>query len=232
MRFGIASSVTAVSAFALVAACLPDPKGEYEDYLSRTAGMGGSGVGAADASIDTKPPETAVEGLYVGICVTALAARDPSQALRFYTETKYTPGTGGGKLTINITPMIGWDKTVPPSGEYTQPKSVSKSETRGTTITATDVAVADGQGRFTANLGTINLSGEANSISGRDAVIENTVLDGRFGDGDRFCSTLGGNLTVPYSFTFNPDQNTCVFVKAKEGDKLPALTSEEFVCPL
>ena len=233
MRLGLALSTVSVSAFAFVAACLPDPKGEYEDYLERTSGMTGSSSTVADASIDTKPPETAVEALYVGICVTALAARDPSQALRFYTETKFTPDpSGGGKITMAVTPMLGWDKNVPPSGEYTQPKSVSKSETRGATINVADVPVAAGQGRFTANLGTVNLNGEANSVSGRDAVIEGTVLDGRFGGGDRFCTTLGGDLTVPYSFKFDPAQNTCIFVKAKEGDPLPTIASEEFVCPL
>lgn len=232
MRLGIASTTIAVTAFALVAACIPDPKGDYDDYLERTANEPkSSGGGQTDASIDTKPPETAVEALYVGVCVTALAARDPSQALRFYTETKFTPdqASGGGKITMAVTPMLGWDKA---NNQYTQPKTVSKSETRGATINVNDVPVAAGQGRFTANLGTVNLSGEANSVSGRDAVIEDTVLDGRFGGGDRFCTTLGGQLTIPYGFTFDPAQNTCLFVKVKEGDALPTIASEEFVCPL
>lgn len=235
MRLGIALSTAAVSTIALLAACLPDPKGEYQDYLDRTSNEPKpNGGGQTDASIDTKPPETAVEALYVGICVTSLAARDPNQALRFYTETKFTPDPagGGGKITMNVTPLRGWDPNSPPSGAPVTPAGVSKSETRGATITAADVPVAAGQGRFTANLGTINLAGEANSISGRDAVIEGAVLDGRFGSGDRFCSTLGGQLTKPYGFTFDPAQNTCLFVKAKEGDKIPTIDAAEFVCPL
>lgn len=230
MRLGIALSTVAVSA--LVFACIPNPKGDYEDYLDRTANepKSNGGGGQADASIDTKPPETAVEALYVGICVTALAARDPSQALRFYTETKFTPDpAGGGKITMAVTPLLGWDKA---NNQFTSPKTVSKSETRGATINVPDTPVAAGQGRFTANLGTVNLNGEANSVSGRDAVIEDTVLDGRFGAGDRFCTTLGGQLTIPYGFTFDPAQNTCIFAKVKEGDPLPTIPSEEFVCPL
>lgn len=232
MRLGLALSTVAATGIALVAACIPDPKGDYDDYLERTASesKNSSSGGAVDASIDTKPPETAVDALYVGICVTALAARDPSQALRFYTETKFTPDpAGGGKITMAVTPLLGWDKV---NNEFTQPKTVSKSETRGATINVADTPVAAGQGRFTANLGTVNLNGEANSVSGRDAVIEGTVLDGRFGGGDRFCTTLGGQLTIPYGFTFDPAQNTCIFVKAKEGDPLPTIASEEFVCPL
>lgn len=233
MRFGIASSIVAFPVLGLFAACIPDPKGDYEDYLERTSTEPqNNGGGATDASIDTKPPETAVEALYVGICVTALAARSTDQALRFYTETKFTPDpAGGGKITLDVTPLRGWNPN-DGTGAPVTPSGVSKSETRGETIVAADVPVAGGQGRFTANLGTINLAGEANSISGRDAVIEGAVLDGRFGSGDRFCSTLGGQLTVPYGFTFDPAQNTCLFVKSKEGDPIPTIPSADFVCPL
>lgn len=221
----------AASAFA---ACIPDPKGEYDDYVSRTKNFDGGATPAPnlDASIDTKPPDTATESLYVGICVTALANKDPSQALRFYTESKFTPDPGGGgKLTLTLTPMVGWDPTVPPSGQFTQPKTVSKSETRGSGVTLQDIQVAAGAGRFTANLGTVNLPPEANSLSGRPAIIDNTTLDGRFGDPE-FCSTLGGQLKVPYEYTFNPADNTCLFVKVKEGDPLPTKTADQFVCPL
>ena len=213
-------------------ACIPDPEGDYEDFKARTANLGPpEQTPTTDASFDSKPPDTAVEALYVGICVTALAAGDPEQALRFYTETKYTPDAAdaaSGKLTMTVTPMVGWDV---PGKRYVAPATVSKSERRGDPITISDVAVA-GDGRFTASLGTVHLAQEANSVSGRAAVIEGTTLDGRFSAGDRFCSTLGGLLTVPYQFTFDPKQNTCLFTKVKEGDPLPKIDSSEFVCSL
>ncbi|MBX3210256.1 MAG: hypothetical protein KF764_34810 [Labilithrix sp.] len=219
-----------VVASATNAACIPDPEGDYKDFRERTANLGGNEPEpTVDASFDSKPPETAVEALYVGICVTSLAARDPAQALRFYAETKYTPDEGSpstGKLSMSLTPMVGWDVA---GNRYIEPASVSKSETRGDTKVVEAIPVTGG-GRFTAELGTVTLAKEANSISGRDAVINPTTLDGLFGAGDRFCSTLGGLLTVPYSFTFDPKQNTCIFVKAKEGDPLPKLESAEFVC--
>jgi hypothetical protein len=232
MRFGLVLGTLGISALAAFVACIPNPQGDYDDYLERTKNETAptNGGGESDASIDTRPPEEAVESLYVGICVTALAARDPNQALRFYTETKFVPDpAGGGKLTMNVAFLRGWDTA---NNTYTSPTSVSKSETRGATVVVTDAPVAAGDGRFTAVLGTVNLPGEANSVSGRDAVIEDTTLEGRFGGGDRFCSTLGGQLTVPYSFTFDPAANTCLFVKVNEGDPLPAIDSNEFVCAL
>ena len=217
-------------ASASAAACIPDPKGDFEDYRDKTAGLGEKDSGPADVqALDTKPPETVTDALYIGICVTTLAGKDPAQALRFYTETKYTPVPGSdGKLTMTVTPMHGWDKT---KNDYITPSAVSKANTRGKGITVTDVPVKSSDGRFTANLGTINLPGEANSISGRDAVIANLVLDGKFGVGE-FCSTLGGNLTVPYAYTFNPKENTCLFIKVNEGDPVPARDATQFLCPL
>lgn len=225
----VAIGLVGVLASATNAACIPDPEGDYNDFKERTAHLGAEPQPVADASFDSKPPETAVEALYVGICVTTLAARDPEQALRFYTETKYTPDAANpttGKLSMTVTPMLGWDVA---GKKYVSPATVSKSETRGAPITINDVPVAGG-GRFTASLGTVNLAQEANSVSGREAVIEGTTLDGLFSAGDHFCSTLGGQLTVPYNFTFDPAQNTCIFTKVKEGDPLPKLQSSEFAC--
>jgi len=218
---------------AVATGCLPDPKKEFEDYKERTANLGpgesSSSGGSADASIDTNPPDTATENLYVGICTTALAARDPNQALRFYTKGKFSPdGSGGGKLTLTIRPLVGWQ-----NGDFVTPDKihVSAADARGTDINVPDVPVAAGAGRFTANLGTMNLPSDANSISGREAVINNTVLDGRFGDPE-FCTTLGGHLIVPYEYDFVPKDNVCLFIKVNEGDLVPVRAQEQFVCPL
>ena len=222
--------VIGVLATASSTACIPDPKGDYDDFKTRTANLPqDKPVDAVDASFDSKPPETAVEALYIGICVTSLAARDPEQALRFYTETKYVPdgaGAATGKLTLSVTPMVGWDI---PGNKYITPASVSKTETRGTPIVIKDVPV-DASGRFTANLGEVNLAQETNSVSGRAAVISDAILDGLYGAGDRFCSTLAGLLTVPYTSVFDPKQNTCLFTKATEGSAVPKIPVTEFAC--
>jgi hypothetical protein len=214
-------------------ACIPDPKGDYDDFTKRTEGLGGKDDVVIDAAvIDAKPPEEKTTALYVGVCVTTLASKDPNQALRFYTESTYTPdapGAATGKLTFVLTPMVGYSLA---TNSPITPASVSRSETRGAAIPVAEFPVA-ANGRFTATIGTVNLTKESNSISGRDAIIENAILDGVYGAGDRFCSTLGGLLTSPYSFTFDPKQNTCLFQKvAADGAPMPTFTASEFGCTL
>jgi hypothetical protein len=223
-RIGVAAAAALVP---LAIACLPHPKEDFDDFVARTANLTPDAAKpVVDANIDSKPPEEAVESLYVGICVTKLANGDPEQALRFYTKTKYVPGTPDGTLSISVTPLRGWE-----NGQYIQPSTVSMAETRGDATNGPPGPVAS-DGRFTQNLGTIRLPEAANSISGRAAVIDNATLDGRFGDADRFCSTLGGQLVQPYQYTFDPAQNTCLFQKVKDGDPLPKIPAAEFVCPL
>lgn len=223
-------SLASIAACAAVA-CIPDPKGDFEDFVARTSAFdaGSRPLEQSDAAqFDAKPPETAVEALYVGICVTTLAAGDPEQALRFYTESKYTPdapGASTGQVTFKITPMVGWDIA---GKKAIKPATASKSETRGPAIDVPPFAVS-ADGRYTANLGTINLVREANSISGRDAIIQGAVLNGLYGV-ERFCATLGGQLTSPYALTFKPEENTCIFQKVNEGDPLPAIPAGDFVC--
>ena len=212
---------------AAAGACIPDPKGEYEDYQERTANLGPKDEPVGDAqALDTKPPETATEALYVGICTTALASKDPAQALRFYAKSKYTPdGAGGGKLNLGLKFLVGWQ-----NGDYITPSKVADSETRGNEITAADLTVGEG-GRFTANLGTMNLPADANSISGREAVINNTIIEGKFA-AKEFCATLGGHLVVPYEYDFVPKDNVCLFIEVKDGDPVPAREQGDFVCSL
>jgi hypothetical protein len=216
------------------AACLPDPSGDYDDFVKRTANITATTATApaSDAApFDSRPPDVAVEALYVGICVTVITGGDPNLALRFYTTSKYTPDSSGasnGKIDVTLTPMLGYDTA---AKQPTKPASVSKSETRGDTITIPEATVAP-SGRFTANVGTVNLVAAANSISGRDLTIEQVVLEGLFGSGDRFCTSLAGQLTKPYQLTFEPAQNTCIFQKVKEGDPLPTIPASDFVCKL
>ena len=226
----LASSLTAAAGGAVIVACIPDPKGEYQDYQDRTADLVGDGGGGGGEVIDAKPPEEAVEQLYVAVCVTSLSGRNPEQALRFYTETKFVPEGGGGKLTLTMSPLVGWND--PPTDAYIPPAeiTVAKSETRGDPLSAEMTVGADG--RFTQNLGKIDLDRAANSVSGRAAVIENVTLDGVFGSDERFCAQLSGSLTVPYNATLNPALNTCIFLKATEGQKVPALTQGEFTCAI
>jgi hypothetical protein len=162
----------------------------------------------------------ALEPLYVALCVSKLASGDPEQALRFYTQVK-----AGAALELRMTPLLGWAEGAPVS-----PPTVSTTYLRGTPFVVT---ASRGQGgRFTASAGTVNLPGEANSVSGRALTITNLVLDGKTSGGSRFCSTLSGTMTDPYAYEFKASENTCLFVAVADGAALPKVPANEFVCPL
>lgn len=238
------AAAAAVAAASLAIACIPHPKDDYEDFLARTAHLKPDS-GPVDASFDARPPDEAEEGLYAAICVSSLAARDPGQALRFYTRTQFTPGEPDGKLTLNLIALRGWDDA---AQRPVAPDTVSMSEARCCPASTaqectpplptqcdgftSDEATVSADGRFTANFSIIRLPSAANSISGRIAVIENVRLQGRFGAGDRFCAGLAAQLTAPYGFTFDPNETTCLFQKVNEGDPLPEIDSAEFACAI
>lgn len=207
-------------------ACIPDPKGDFEDYTNRTGEFRQSGP-KDGGDLDSAPPTQAVEGIYFGACLSKLAAGRIDRVLRFYTETKFTPGTGGGagKLTLKITPM----KLGPNNGP---PASVSKSEAIGSTFTLNEVAV-DARGSFPGSLGRVTVPGAANPISGRDIVIDDAAIPGRFAE-EKFCTQLAGHVVQPTDIILEGDANTCLFFKAKEGDPLPSISVPMFEsgCPL
>lgn len=228
LRLRWSAAAGALTVLVAAAACIPDPEGDYNDFIDRTEGLRGA-TGEGDASIDSRPPEDAVEQLYVGICVSQLAARDPRQALRFYTISRYVPDGEAGKLSLDLTPMRGWDTA--PGGSYVTPANVTESEKVGVTRNVVDAPVAAGTGRFTAVIPEVTLEPAANSVSGRYSVLERVTLDGRFTQ-DAFCARLSAELTQPYRAQLTADQNTCLFRKVAEGDPMPSIPYTEFVCPL
>lgn len=206
----------------LCMACIPDPKGDFDSYTDHTVQFRGQADGGG---VDSAPPTVAVEALYYGACLSKLAAGRIDRVLRFYTETKFRPDAAGGtgRLTIALTPM----KLGPSNGAgFDPPPTVSKDQTIGTTYTVTDTAT-DAMGIYAAVLGTVNVPGAANPISGRDIVVENAQAPGKFGAG-RFCSQLIGHVTVPTDIPLEGDANTCIYIQVKEGDATPPLTPADF----
>jgi hypothetical protein len=160
--------------------------------------------------------------LFAGICVTSLAAGDPEQAIRFYTVLdRSTPGG----MTVSLTPMVGWNTA---TNTPVAPSRVSLSETRGETVTQR--VTLQSLDRFTVDLGTLNLVAEANSISGRNAVIEDVRFEGIYRGTADTCTTLSGELTSPYSFVLASDRNTCLFVPVADGDPFPTRARAAFTC--
>lgn len=207
-------------------ACLPDPKAEFDDYAEKTASYRQNGP-RDGGDIDSAAPTEAVTGLYVGVCLSQLAAGRLDRVLRFYAPVTFVPDASGvgGKLTIKLTPLkLGPNNTPPPS--------VSLDQTVGDTFAINEAAV-DAKGIYAGTIGTVNVPGVSNPISGRDIVIENTALPGRFAV-EKFCSQLSGHVVQPTDIDLTPDANTCLFRAVKEGDPVPTFTNADFDpgCPL
>ena len=206
-----------------VVACFPNPGGDFEDFEVRAnafqppAADGGSFEAAA-------PPTEAVTGLYYGACLCQLAFYQPEHVFNFYTETTFTPEPGGGgKLSLSLQAL-----KLAPDGQH-PPANVSKEGLTGDKkdVPASTPNVAAADGRYTIELGTTTVPGDANPLTGRPVVIEAAKLTGFFGK-DRFCARLNGNVTQPIQLTLTPEQNICQFVPIKDGDPTPKFTVEDF----
>jgi len=196
-------------------ACIPDPKADFESYTEHTAQFRDQAP-KDGGGIDSAPPTVAEEGLYFGACLSKLAAGRIDRVLRFYTETKFTPDPSGGtgKLTLKITSM----KLSATGGP---PPTVSKDQTVGETYTVTDTPTS-ATGVYAMKVGTVNVPGSANPISGRDIVVEDAQLPGKFGK-TKFCSQLIGHVTTPTDIQLDGADNTCIYIQVKEGDPTPVL---------
>lgn len=209
-------------------ACIPHPEKDFEDYQDRIASFPKAQVEASVFEA-APPPTQAVDGIYYGACLSELAFGQPSKVFNFYTKTKFTPAENGNpaKLELSIQPL---------KVENAQPPAtVSLAGAVGSPIPA-PAAPVDSAGKYKLELGTVNVPGTANPISGSDVIIEVATLQGNFAE-SRFCARLGGNVKKPEAAarTLDIEQNVCQFVPIKDGDARPELTAADFQaasCPL
>jgi hypothetical protein len=215
-------------AFAAAApwACFSQPDTDFSDYQARVASFPKAEIEASTFEASA-PPAQAVEGLFYGACLSELAFGQVSKVFNLLTQTKFTPGAGGGSLELSNR-LLAVVNDQPPA-----------------TVTAAgavgdDIKVPSGpvgaDGKFSLDLGTVTFPGVANPISGSDVVIEGTKLKGRFA-GTKFCARLLGNVTEPAAAarSLDPDKNICQFVPIKDGDPTPKFTLADFqpgACPL
>lgn len=207
-------------------ACIPHPEQDFEDYQDRVASFP-KPVIEASVFEAAPPPTKAVEGLYYGACLSELAFGQTAKVFNFYTLTKYTPDPSGAKLMLSIQPLAVVQQAPPPT--------ISKAGAVGSEIPA-PAANVDAEGKYLLELGTVNVPGAANPISGSDVVISSAKLQGRFSEA-KFCARLGGNVEKPEAAkrTLDMEQNICQFVPIKDGDPTPTFTQADFQaasCPL
>lgn len=213
--------VLGLSIPASVFGCIPHPSDDFDDYNKRTEQYRQT----ADASSDSAPPTEVVKQLYFGACLSKLAAGRIDRVLRFYTEVEFAPdATGGtGKISLKLTAM----KLAPGNQP---PPTVSKSETVGKTYTI-DNQPTNALGVYAGAIGSdtdgngipdVQIPAEANPISGREIVVENAGVPGRFAPGT-FCSQLVGHVVQPTDIDLEGPANTCIYIPVKEGDPTPPL---------
>jgi hypothetical protein len=180
----------------------------------------------ADPVADTSASVVAEKNLYVGICAFSLLSYDTTGAFRFYVQSSFAPDDAGGQLTLTMRALPGWDfGTQAPR----PPATVTAAEAVGPTLNATSALSG---GRYTADFGTLQIVPVANPITGGIATVEKLTLDGPFaGPGQRFCAGMAGHLTAPLDYTFDRNENTCLFLPIADGDPLPDVASADFTCP-
>ena len=208
-------------------ACIPHPKGDFEDYQERIASFPSN---TPEASVfDSAPPPTeAQEKLYYGACLSELALGQVTNVFSFYTKTKYVPSAGGvgGTLEVSIQALQ--------TANGDAPTTFTSSGITGGIIPDPKLAIppaaVDGEGRFLFELRTTTVPGNANPISGGEVLIELATLRGRF-QASQFCARLGGEVKAPSAAarTLTEQKNVCRFFILPDNSPIPALNPSDFV---
>ncbi len=177
----IGVGVTLALGVGFVVACIPHPSEDYADFLERTADYRKKPPVDDSGPVDAQAPTQAIEGVYYGSCLSALSVGDLNKVLRFYTEVRFVPGAGGGKLDIQFSPLKGVDFS---SGQPvpSPPAKVAKSETHGTPFGAKGADVS-ATGRFEVSFPNVIIDKNANPISGREISIDAVFFRGLFSAG-------------------------------------------------
>jgi hypothetical protein len=182
-------------------ACIPHPSEDYDRFVKDTETLRGLTAGDG-GDIDAKPPTEALKGVYFAACYSDLMASNLHKTLRFFVQSEFVPDAGGGKLSLKLYAL------------KTGARTVSQSESVGDPLEFAQTKVA-ANGKFSSSVAKGTIAGEGNPFSGREIVATPLILDGRFGDKARFCSTFLAKVTAPIVQEVNA---VCIFTEQAEGD--------------
>ena len=164
----------------LLAGCpSPEAEGRYDEFTDKTQDTRDD---AASVKMDVAGTLVDVTGTFhFSLTATPVAPTTPFQ---FIATTVYTPNdAGGGQLDIALQPLsLEILATNTPREFVGDPIELSFA--------------VDEAGAFDADIGEINLIGEANPVTGSD-IVATMQLQGAIQDENVYCGNVGGMVTVP-----------------------------------
>jgi hypothetical protein len=197
----IALGLLGLTGGVVFAACLPDAKKDYDEFLTNTESQREKpGGGVSDAAVDASV--VAIDANYFAVCYSALMAGSMGRTLRFYTQVKVDPMGAGGKAKLVLYPMRA------------DARKFERGMATNAPLTYDNVTV-DANARFNATLATVSIEGAANPLSGRDITLDNVKLSGLLYAKETFCSGFSGTITMPIMQDF---EAICRYFSMKEGD--------------
>jgi hypothetical protein len=211
-------------AISLAVACLPSPKGDYDDYVKDTENIRGQGGNTSDREVpDTALPDGSITGDYAMLCLPTLALGDTKLTLKFAAKVTYVPSASGGTITIAAKPL---KKVATRIDEFS-----ARADEEINKLDLSGPVGADKRFAFTLKTPQ-GIPGDTNTLSDSDIVLENGRLPGHFTSADSFCAELEGVITAPRTIDLNEAGDECVFKKPNADGTLPAVTADDFKsCP-
>lgn len=158
----------------LSAGCV-DPGGKFKDFERRLGTTHGDG-GGADAATCTVSPGS-VQGQYLLAISVSIARTKPIVAL---TDLTTPPAGSGAGLSMTAQPLSAADRLTPVGPSFPLgPFPIDQS------------------GGFRADIPGLQVSGQANPVTGGDITADVSLVGNLCGDGRFFCGIITGTVQKP-----------------------------------
>jgi hypothetical protein len=213
-RLSLAVALTLASCAACLSGACVNPQNDYNDWFARTGDARNAAPSVNEASFDAEL-DGSFQQTYLMACVSQLAQESIAKATIFNSQIKYDPSGGGGQsgaLTVtNQSLKVG---------------ATSMSQDLVGTAGGSSCTVS-ADGRCTAPFGPSVVPGIANPVfPGQDIVFTDSTLFFVVGSQTQLCAHLGGDITAPLNFPFDPVKNVCVFIPVS-GDAVPDISGDQ-----
>lgn len=216
----VRTALAAATVAMLLAACIPTPSDDYQDYLQKTETQRGGPIVDSGPPPDGSIPDGGASGNYLIWCLPRLALGDLVKSLRFRAELTFTGNAAGGKIDAKLYPLL---KTA---------TDLSQISTAGAALDIKGATVKADTSFSMVFDPSIVVAGDANPFSGNNITIEGARLDGYLLSTESFCAELVGEVTKPISSSFADPGDICLYRRFDQpSGPLPPLKVEDFHCP-